>query len=291
MLITLLIVRWSIAGPIARTAQWMKALRTGRAMSARIKQPDLELFRPLAREVATMAESLNVGAFCRGDGSATARDRGIHVDRGSPRGSRSGPAGGRPAVRGLEPRALHARAAAARRSTSIVPASGLVTALEPVLRACDGTWIAHGIGDADRETVDEHDRLRVPPDDPRYTLRRVWLTKEEEEGYYYGFANEGLWPLCHIAHTRPLFRASDWQHYQEVNQQIRRRCAGGNGERHQPVVLVQDYHFALAAPNDQAEAAGCARGDLLAHPVAESGGVRNLSRGSASCWTACWAPI
>src|SRR5207253_8089684 len=86
----------------------------------------------------------------------------------------------------------------------IVPPSGLVTALEPVLDACDGTWIAHGSGNADTEVVDTHDRLRVPPDDPRYTLRRVWLTKEEEEGYYYGFANEGLWPLCHIAHTRPL---------------------------------------------------------------------------------------
>ena len=96
----------------------------------------------------------------------------------------------------------------ASRSKSIVPPSGLVTALEPVLDACDGTWIAHGTGDADREIVDDHDRLRVPPDDPHYTLRRVWLTKEEEEGYYYGFANEGLWPLCHIAHTRPIFRAA-----------------------------------------------------------------------------------
>ena len=94
---------------------------------------------------------------------------------------------------------------------TIVPASGLVTALEPILRACDGTWVAHGSGDADRETVDERDRVRVPPEQPRYTLRRVWLTKEEEEGYYFGFANEGLWPLCHIAHTRPVFRASDWE--------------------------------------------------------------------------------
>src|SRR5262249_3195849 len=79
---------------------------------------------------------------------------------------------------------------------ALVRASGLVTALEPILRACNGTWIASGSGDADRETVDEHDRLSVPPDAPEYTLRRVWLTKEEEEGYYYGFANEGLWPLC-----------------------------------------------------------------------------------------------
>ena len=77
--------------------------------------------------------------------------------------------------------------------------------------------MAHGSGDADLETVDAHDRLRVPPEEPKYTLRRVWLTKEEEEGYYYGFANEGLWPLCHIAHTRPMFRVSDWEHYLKAN--------------------------------------------------------------------------
>jgi trehalose-6-phosphate synthase len=102
----------------------------------------------------------------------------------------------------------------------IVPPSGVVTAIEPVLCACDGTWIAHGNGNADLETVDEHDRLRVPPEDPHYSLRRVWLSKEEEEGYYYGFANEGIWPLCHIAHTRPIFRAEDWKHYQAVNQRF-----------------------------------------------------------------------
>jgi trehalose 6-phosphate synthase len=127
----------------------------------------------------------------------------------------------------------------------VVPPSGLVTALEPVLTACDGTWIAHGSGNADNEVVDAHDRLRVPPDDPRYTLRRVWLTKEEEEGYYYGFANEGLWPLCHIAHARPLFRAADWQHYQEVNQKFTDAVLEEIANVSNPVVLVQDYHFAL----------------------------------------------
>ena len=86
-----------------------------------------------------------------------------------------------------------------------MPASGVVTALEPVLRACGGTWIAYGGGDADQSTADERGRLRVPPDELRYSLRRIWLTKEEEDGYYFGFANEGLWPLCHIAHTRPAF--------------------------------------------------------------------------------------
>jgi len=124
------------------------------------------------------------------------------------------------------------------------PASGLVTAVEPVMRACSGTWIAHGGGSADRETVDAHDHVAIPPGHPEYTLRRIWLTKEEEAGYYYGFANEGLWPLCHIAHVRPVFRSGDWQQYKEVNQ----RFADGvveEADSDNPVVLVQDYHFAL----------------------------------------------
>ncbi|MEO5699554.1 MAG: trehalose-6-phosphate synthase [Casimicrobiaceae bacterium] len=124
------------------------------------------------------------------------------------------------------------------------PASGLVTALEPVMRACSGTWIAHGSGSADRETVDAQDKVSVPPDNPSYRIRRVWLTKEEEAGYYYGFSNEGLWPLCHFAHTRPTFRASDWQKYVEVN----RRFADvvvEEARTDNPIVLVQDYHFAL----------------------------------------------
>jgi len=124
------------------------------------------------------------------------------------------------------------------------PASGLVTALEPIMRACSGTWIAHGSGSADRETVDRNDRVRVPPDSPSYTLRRVWLSEEEEQGYYYGFANEGLWPLCHIAHVRPVFRSSDWEQYKRVN----RRFADvvlREARTEDPVVVVQDYHFAL----------------------------------------------
>jgi trehalose-6-phosphate synthase len=126
-----------------------------------------------------------------------------------------------------------------------VPASGLVTALEPILCACDGTWIAHGSADADRQTVDANDRLRVPPEQPRYTLRRVWLTKEEEAGYYLGFANEGIWPLCHIAHTRPVFRVADWEYYQHVNEKFAEALLAEIERAENPYVLIQDYHFAL----------------------------------------------
>jgi len=124
------------------------------------------------------------------------------------------------------------------------PASGLVTALEPVMRACSGTWIAHGSGTADRETVDANDRVRVPPDKPSYQIRRVWLNKEEEEGYYYGFSNEGLWPLCHMAYARPIFRSTDWQQYQAVNQKFA-DVVVQEARTDDPVILVQDYHLAL----------------------------------------------
>jgi trehalose 6-phosphate synthase len=124
------------------------------------------------------------------------------------------------------------------------PASGLVSALEPVMRACSGVWVAHGAGSADRATVDAHGRVRVPPGEESYSVRRVWLTPEQERGYYYGFSNEGLWPLCHVAHNRPLFRAEDWRHYQEVNQKFADAVCS-EVDTDDPVILVQDYHFAL----------------------------------------------
>lgn len=124
------------------------------------------------------------------------------------------------------------------------PASGLVTALEPVMRACSGTWIAHGGGSADREVVDRNDRVAVPPEEPAYRLRRVWMSEEEEAGYYYGFSNEGLWPLCHNAHVRPSFRVEDWAQYVKINHRFARAVVDEARTR-DPVVLVQDYHFAL----------------------------------------------
>jgi trehalose 6-phosphate synthase len=124
------------------------------------------------------------------------------------------------------------------------PASGLVSAIEPIVRACSGTWIAHGSGSGDRDVVDAHDRVTAPGDEPGYQLRRVWLTKEEEQGYYYGFANEGLWPLCHVAHVRPTFRSSDWEQYEHANRRFADAVIA-EARTSDPVVLVQDYHLAL----------------------------------------------
>ncbi|HXA36092.1 MAG TPA: trehalose-6-phosphate synthase [Steroidobacteraceae bacterium] len=125
-----------------------------------------------------------------------------------------------------------------------VPASGMVTALEPIMRACSGVWVAHGAGTADRATVDRYDQIRVPPDDPSYTLRRVWLTPEQEQGYYYGFCNEGLWALCHLAYVRPAFRAGDWHAYAQVNEKFADVVAA-ESNTDSPVILIQDFHFAL----------------------------------------------
>ncbi len=124
------------------------------------------------------------------------------------------------------------------------PASGLVAAIEPIMRACGGTWIAHGSGSADRDTVDRFDRIRVPPKAPSYALRRVWVSEEEQTGYYYGFANEGLWPLCHMAFVRPNFRDDDWDQYKLINARYAQAVVS-EAKSPNPIILVQDYHFAL----------------------------------------------
>ncbi len=132
----------------------------------------------------------------------------------------------------------------ARRIECVAPASGMVSALDPIMRACGGVWIAQGSGDADRKTADARGRIRVPPDDPSYTLRRLWLSKEQENGYYYGLANEGLWPLCHVAYTRPIFNPHHWRIYREVNELFAQAVVEeANGEP--TFVFIQDYHFGL----------------------------------------------
>jgi len=286
VLITLLIVRWSITGPIARAAQWMRALRMGRISSPQ-QMPDLELFKPLAWEVVTLAESLG-RARSAAENEARLREASESMwtaDRLAAQ-VRTRLGDGRLFVVSNREPYLHQRNG--KSLEVIVPPSGLVTALEPVLNACDGTWIAHGSGEADAEVVDGNDRLRVPPADPRYTLRRVWLSKEQEEGYYYGFANEGLWPLCHMAHTRPVFRAKDWQHYQEVNRQFTAAVLEEIKDVPNPVVLVQDYHFALL-PRMLKEKRPDARVAIFWHipwPNPEAFGICPWQRQS---WMGYWA--
>jgi alpha,alpha-trehalose-phosphate synthase [UDP-forming] len=243
LIITLLVVRWSLRRPLRRIAQWLEDLRNGKT-PVESELPNESLFQPLAKEVTKLATTLKA-ARAAADQEAHLRDTAqalwtperlrIFIQT-KLQGSRIF------AVSNREPYEHNNRGGSVVWS---VPASGLVTALEPVLQACNGTWIAQATGDADRAAADDRGRVRVPPDHPQYTLRRVWLTKEEEDGFYLGFANEGLWPLCHIAHTRPIFRAEDWAAYQIVNQKFADALLEEiEGERN-PVVLVQDYHFAL----------------------------------------------
>lgn len=126
-----------------------------------------------------------------------------------------------------------------------VPAAGIVTAIESVMVACKGTWIAWGSGDADKTVVDEDNKIKVPPHEPKYTLKRVWLSDEEVSGYYNGFSNEAMYPLCLMAHTRPLFRKEDWQEYKKVNAIFAKNVLAEIKNIHNPLVLIQDYHLAL----------------------------------------------
>jgi len=128
---------------------------------------------------------------------------------------------------------------------AIVPAGGVATALSAVMEACGGMWLGYGAGDADKETADSDGKIEVPPDEPKYTLKRVWLSDKELKGYYLGFSNEALWPLSHIAHVRPIFRETDWTAYRTVNGKFAEELLAEIKDVESPLILIQDYHFAL----------------------------------------------
>jgi alpha,alpha-trehalose-phosphate synthase [UDP-forming] len=243
ILVTAVVVRFTLTGPISQVATWMRNLRTGKPAKA-LALPRGDILGPLTAEVTLLAKSL---AVARATAEEEAR---LRVEAGSlwtaerlkehvrqELGSKN-----LIVVSNREPY-MHVRQSGS--IECIMPAGGLVTALDPILQACGGVWIAHGSGDADREMSDAKGRLSVPPEDPRYTLRRIAISKEEEEGYYYGFSNEGIWPLCHITHTRPLFRLNDWVSYQKVNEKFAEAILEEIHNEAEPLVLVQDYHFAL----------------------------------------------
>jgi trehalose 6-phosphate synthase len=243
--VTMVMVRWFLTRPIARVVERLRLLRTGHA--DRDTDPggrELSMFTPLVREVETLTESL-IAARAAAAAEARLREAGEHLWTAERLAVHMRARSGSSRIFVVSNREPYMHVRQGRETVCVVPPSGLVTALEPVLRACDGVWVASGSGDADATTVDEFDRLRVPPDDPRYTLRRVWLSEDEELHYYDGFANEGLWPLCHIAHTRPIFRAADWECYRRVNERFAAAVLEEMETSAEPVVFVQDYHFAL----------------------------------------------
>jgi len=224
-LVTVIAVRLSWRG-------WTRALQRVLKGAA-----ETDEFRPLLRDVRELVDDIMTEREADGEGGAWTAERLKQALRRNLHGEKI------VIVSNREPY-IHTRMDDG--SIQVLhPASGLVTALEPVMRACSGVWVAHGAGSADREVVDKRDRVMVPPGEEIYPLRRVWFTEEQEQGYYYGFSNEGLWPLCHVAHTRPIFRTSDWIHYGEVNQKFADAVCE-EAEIEDPIVLIQDYHLALA---------------------------------------------
>ncbi|HET7185729.1 MAG TPA: trehalose-6-phosphate synthase [Terriglobales bacterium] len=243
VVVTLVMFQRSVVKPIARTAAWMRELRHGGNPGVS-GLAGSDVLKPLANEAHSFARSL---AEARASAEQEARLREAAESSWTAErlavSLRTRLKGSRLFV--VSNREPYMDIRKGNTVQTIVPASGLVTALEPILRACDGTWVAHGSGNADAETVDANFCVRVPPEDPHYTLRRVWLSRQEEERYYYGFSNEGLWPLCHIAHTRPTFRAADFEEYKRINERFANALWDEMRDVEQPIVIVQDYHFAL----------------------------------------------
>lgn len=242
-LVTLFLIRWGILSPIAQTATWLKKIRTGEIF----QEPTLpkgKLFAPIAKEATRLAKTLSQAKIAAQEEaklrqtaeSLWTADRLKEHIKAKLEGK---------SIFMLSNREPYMHVHQGQEIKVLIPAGGLVTALDPVLRFCGGTWIAHGAGDADLEMTDSKGRVMVPPEEPSYSLRRVFISKEEENGYYYGFANEGLWPLCHIAHTRPIFRSEDWFYYRSVNQKFADVALEELKNIDNPCLLIQDYHFAL----------------------------------------------
>jgi len=242
-LVTLLIIRWGIFGPINRIVDWAKAVRTGNV--GQIKpHAHVKFLAPLHKEIEYIAKAMQEAkataeeeARLRTSSEAIWTPERLKVEVENLLHKRK-----MIVVSNREPY-MHIHEA--KEIKCIVPASGLITAMEPILKACSGLWIASGTGDADKETVNKNDKVEVPPEEPKYTLKRLWLTKKEEEHFYYGFSNEGLWPLCHIAHTRPTFRKDDWHYYEKVNNNFAKAVLEETKDEEQPFILIQDFHFAL----------------------------------------------
>lgn len=241
--VTLFIVRWGILNPLNTVVEWVKAARTGNVDQLKTRPPNTFL-QPLYKEISGIAHAMQEAkAVAQEEARLRTTAESIWTPERLNEEMKQVLQNKKLIVVSNREPYMHIRAG--KEIKCIMPASGMVTALEPILKACGGLWIASGSGDADRETVDEDDKVSVPPYEGKYTLRRVWLTKEQENHFYYGFSNEGLWPLCHIAHTRPTFRIEDWNYYKEVNALYAKAVLEEIKDEEEPFILVQDYHFAL----------------------------------------------
>ncbi|PJE75697.1 trehalose-6-phosphate synthase [Candidatus Uhrbacteria bacterium CG10_big_fil_rev_8_21_14_0_10_48_11] len=241
----ILLLRWLIFQPMKHILESIRQIRTGTISDELTKLKVYGFFHPIAVEIAKMSESL---LNARQAASEEARLRLEKLD--TPWTAErlkefiKHNLKGRPIIV-VSNREPYSHSKVDGEITYSVPSSGLVTALEPIMEACGGLWVAHGSGDADKEVVDSNDKVALPPDEPKYTLKRIWLSEKEVKGHYVGFSNEALWPLCHMVHTRPVFRKNDWLEYRKVNGKFAQSLLAEIKDMEQPIILVQDYHFAL----------------------------------------------
>lgn len=241
----LLALRWIIYEPIRNLVETVKSARLNSSSQDSKSIPNFPFFQPLVRELSNIQRSL---FEARSIASEEARLRLEKLD--SPWTEQRLKVFIEEMLKGrtifvVSNREPYIHTKNNGKISYYFPASGMATAIEPIMQACGGVWIAYGSGNADKLTVDKTDRIKVPPDESKYTLRRVWLTEKEENGYYYGFANEGIWPLCHIAHARPAFRKEDWEEYKKVNGKFAQIVLSEIKNFQRPIILIQDYHFAL----------------------------------------------
>ena len=241
--VIIIIIRWGIFNPMNKILNWVKDARAGNIELLK-KKPPAKFLAPLHKEIVNITKAMHEAkAVAEEEAKLRSQSESVWTPERLKIEMQNILDGKKMIVVSNREPYMHIHSG--KDIQCIMPASGMVTAMEPVLKACGGLWIASGSGDADKETVDKNDKLRVPPEEPSYTLRRVWLSKEEEDHYYYGFSNEGLWPLCHIAHTRPTFRKIDWDYYKKVNEDFAKAVIEETKDDDQPFVLIQDYHFAL----------------------------------------------
>lgn len=245
VLSSVIVLRQMFLLPVLRLTDWFKGFLRGEEAHHRHPLTDKDELGKLANEVEQVALSLRVARRAIVEDAQMKLNKEEVWTENKLRSFIQAKLGASTmlVVSNREPY-MHTADDATGKVVCIRPASGVVTAIGPILRALGGTWIAHGAGNADRKFVNSKDKIGVPPEDNRYILRRVWLTKDEEEEYYYGFSNEGLWPLCHITHTRPIFSEKDWDTYQKVNQKfadaVIEELPSGPA-----FVFIQDYHFTL----------------------------------------------
>lgn len=240
-----LILRWIIYQPIINMTEAIKRARAGSLEEDPLIINAHGFFKPIASELSKMTKSL---ALARIAASQEARLRLEKID--SPWTAERLKEFFKAYLKDrqifvVSNREPYIHTKIRNEITYQMPASGMITALEPIMSACGGVWLAHGSGDADRETVDQNDKISVPPEEPKYVLKRIWLSEKEIQGHYVGFSNEALWPLCHLSHTRPIFRKEDWAEYRKVNGKFAQSLLKEIKDIQRPLILIQDYHFAI----------------------------------------------